>query len=186
MTIYIAFLRGINVGGKNRIKMADLKSMFEAMGLWRVETYIQSGNIIFETEEKEEDLRIKIEQELKNNFSIVTNVILRSAQELEVLLRECPFTAEEIERAQALNTEGESFYVNLMEDNLPRESLEKLQRYQSETDEFRTNNRNMYLLLQHSIRNSKLAGSLQRLDMPGTVRNWNCLNKIMEVVKARS
>ena len=49
MTIYIALLRGINVGGKNKIKMADLKSMFESIGLNRVETYIQSGNVLFES-----------------------------------------------------------------------------------------------------------------------------------------
>lgn len=51
MTIYIALLRGINVGGHNKIKMADLRKMLEHMGLARVQTYIQSGNVLFESAE---------------------------------------------------------------------------------------------------------------------------------------
>ena len=68
MTIYIAFLQGINVGGHNNIKMAELKRMFEAMGLIRVQTYIQSGNILFEAEEESEPLRRRLELEIKGFF----------------------------------------------------------------------------------------------------------------------
>lgn len=62
MAIYIALLRGINVGGKNMIKMAELKQMFEGLGLSSVQTYIQSGNVLFRSQEEEESLRLKIEQ----------------------------------------------------------------------------------------------------------------------------
>ena len=62
MAIYIALLRGINVGGKNLIKMAELKQMFEGLGLSNVQTYIQSGNVLFRSQEEEESLRLKIEQ----------------------------------------------------------------------------------------------------------------------------
>ncbi|MDF2636607.1 MAG: cytoplasmic protein, partial [Pelosinus sp.] len=90
MIIYIALLRGINVGGKNMIKMADLKHMFEALGLCRVETYIQSGNIIFESEENEETLRVMIENAItKLNGSSIA-VILRTATELEQIIQDCP------------------------------------------------------------------------------------------------
>ena len=62
MIIYnIALLRGINVGGKNIIKMADLKRAFETIGLGSVQTYIQSGNVLFKSNEEEEPLRKKIE-----------------------------------------------------------------------------------------------------------------------------
>ena len=50
MTVYIAFLRGINVGGHKLIKMSDLKQLLETMGLTKVQTYIQSGNVLFESE----------------------------------------------------------------------------------------------------------------------------------------
>jgi len=65
MAIYVALLRGINVGGKNIIKMSDLKRTFEAMGLCRVQTYIQSGNVLFESNEKEKLLRKRIEHEIE-------------------------------------------------------------------------------------------------------------------------
>jgi uncharacterized protein (DUF1697 family) len=64
MTVYIALLRGINVGGKNIIKMADLKRLFESAELSEVKTYIQSGNVLFKSDEEEESLRRKIEHEI--------------------------------------------------------------------------------------------------------------------------
>jgi len=67
--IYIALLRGINVGGKNKVKMADLKKMMEQMdGISRVQTYIQSGNVLFESDEEHGSLRQRMERELENTF----------------------------------------------------------------------------------------------------------------------
>ena len=60
MTVYIALLRGINVGGKNIIRMADLKRVFETIGFCEVKTYIQSGNVLFKSNEAEESLCNKI------------------------------------------------------------------------------------------------------------------------------
>lgn len=71
MTIYIALLRGINVGGHKIIKMADLKRLFESIGLKQVKTYIQSGNIVFESEEDINALKVKIEFEIKGNLILM-------------------------------------------------------------------------------------------------------------------
>lgn len=75
-TVYIALLRGINVGGKNMIKMADLKRTFEALGLGRVQTYIQSGNVLFDSDEEEKTLRDRIEREIEAVFGFSVSVIL--------------------------------------------------------------------------------------------------------------
>lgn len=64
MRSYIAFLKGINVGGKNIIKMADLKQHLAATGLNNVKTYIQSGNVLFDSEQEEEILQEKLEHEI--------------------------------------------------------------------------------------------------------------------------
>lgn len=64
MTLYIALLRGINVGGHNKIIMAQLKSSLEQLALQNIRTYIQSGNIIFESNESEEDLQTKIQDKV--------------------------------------------------------------------------------------------------------------------------
>ncbi len=68
MTIYFALLRGINVSGHNMIKMTELKRMFEEMGFTRVQTYINSGNVIFESEERAELLEARIETEISSVF----------------------------------------------------------------------------------------------------------------------
>ena len=65
MTIYIALLRGINVGGHKIIKMADLKQAFKSIGLKQVKTYIQSGNIVFKSEEDITFLKERIQSEIK-------------------------------------------------------------------------------------------------------------------------
>lgn len=185
MMIYIAFLRGINVGGKNKIKMADLKRVLESAGLARVETYIQSGNIIFESDEIEEALRTKIEREIEKNFGFFSAVILRSFGELEQLIQRLPFSQEEITEAEAQNSEGESLYVSLMAAAPAPEKSDFLTSFQTADDACRINSREVYLLLRHSIRNSKLANSLQKLEAPGTVRNWKTICKLHALAKSR-
>ncbi|MBN7773640.1 DUF1697 domain-containing protein [Clostridium aminobutyricum] len=186
MTIFIALIRGINVGGKHKIKMADLKSLFEEMGLVRVETYIQSGNILFESDENEAMLRTSIEHEIEKNFKISTAVILRTASELERLIQDCPFSKQEIDDAVSLNMEGESLYVNLLSHFPDQEKIEYLNCFKSEKDDFRVINRDIYLLLNHSIRTSKLANNLQKLDIPSTMRNWKTLSKLLVLTKTRT
>jgi uncharacterized protein (DUF1697 family) len=106
MSIFVALLRGVNVGGKNKIKMTDLKSMFEGIGLSRVKTYIQSGNVLFESDEKEEVLRQKLEQEIESTFGFAIKVVLRTSEELKKVAENCPFVKEEIAEAEA-TAEGE-------------------------------------------------------------------------------
>lgn len=186
VTIFIALLRGINVGGKNRIKMADLKRMFESIGLNRVETYIQSGNIIFESDEKEATLQKKIEHELETNFGFSAITVLRTTDELERLIRDCPFSEAEITKAESMNSEGESLYVDLLTKAPVEGKAGCLNTFRSKDDEFVIKNRDIYLLLRHSIRNSKLANNLQKLEVPGTVRNWKTIHKLHALTKTRT
>lgn len=186
MAVFIALLRGINVGGKNRIKMAELKQRLAASGLIRVETYIQSGNVLFEAAAQAETLRRKLEDELEQNFGIATPVILRTAGELAQLIRDCPFSEAEIKRAESLNSEGESLYVHLLTQAPAPEQIAELNLYRSAADDYRLKNREVYLLLSHSIRNSRLANSLAKLTVPGTVRNWKTLCKLQDLARART
>jgi uncharacterized protein (DUF1697 family) len=183
MTIYIAFLRGINVGGKNKIKMADLKLMFESIGLCEVKTYIQSGNVLFKSNETEEALTNKIEHEIESVFGISVEVILRTSTELEEIISNCPFSKEEVTEAEALS-EAVSLYVALLKHNPLKENIEVLDAYRSESDKYYIVGRDVYLLFQNSIRNSKLANNLNKLKVSTTVRNWNTLNKLDELAKS--
>lgn len=186
MKVYIALLRGINVGGKNKIKMADLKALLESLDLVKVETYIQSGNVIFESEQEEESLRRMLESEIERRFGFFSAVVLRTAGELESILDGCPFSEEEVKKAQTENTEGESLYVCLMSKAPETEKTERLKTYEKAGEVVHIKDRNLYLLLWHSIRNSKLANNLSILDPSATVRNWKTLSKLNELAGERS
>lgn len=85
-----AFLRGINVGGNKIIKMSDLAKTFESLDLKNIVTVLASGNIIFETE-KNEKIKEKIEEKLKNEFGSNISVIIRTKQEIEEIVKSNPF-----------------------------------------------------------------------------------------------
>lgn len=184
MTIYIALLRGINVGGNNKIKMADLRLMCEQMGLSRVQTYIQSGNILFESELDPEPLRLQIEQEIQTVFDMQVPVILRTAQELEQIIQNCPFSEEEVKEAE-LASESETLYVTLLLKSPLPEAVERLRGLNTNSsDKFHVSNTEVYLLFCQSIRNSKLANHLNKLDGPSTTRNWKTMNKLVSLAQA--
>jgi len=183
MTIYIALLRGINVGGKNIIKMTELKRVFETIGFREVQTYIQSGNVLFKSNEVEELLLKKIEHEIETNFGFSVSVVLRTAAELDWIILNCPFTEEEVLQAESAS-ESESLYVSLLMHAPLQEKLERLNVYRSEKDDYRILGREVFLLFHNSIRNSKLANNLNKLDVPATVRNWKTINKLAALAKA--
>jgi uncharacterized protein (DUF1697 family) len=107
VTIYIALLRGINVGGHKLIKMADLRQQLEMRGLEKVQTYIQSGNVLFESEEGAEQLSQQIEEQIRNAFHFSVPVILRTSTELYRIIENCPFSVDKL-------LEGESIHLSVM------------------------------------------------------------------------
>ena len=91
MTIYTALLRGINVGGNNIIRMADLKSCFLYMGFRDVQTYIQSGNVVFcSADEGREELRDRIQHHLRDAFNYSLPVLIRDLTEMETVVASAP------------------------------------------------------------------------------------------------
>jgi len=91
--VFVALLRGVNVGGNNMISMSALKKSFEALGFSDVSTYINSGNIIFTTKEKDaRKLEQKIEQMLVKEYQLASKVVLRTLPEMEKLVESLPRT----------------------------------------------------------------------------------------------
>lgn len=182
MTINIALLRGINVGGHNKIKMAELRQVFETLGFGRVQTYIQSGNVLFESDDSEQSLIKRIQGEIEKVFGFSINVVIRTAVELEWITTNCPFTEEAIAEAE-ITSEGESLYVSLLQDKPSQEGIDGLGTYKSDNEEFSIEGREVYLLFRRGVRNAKLANNLQRLDVPSTMRNWKTINKLSMLAK---
>lgn len=91
VNVFVALLRGVNVGGNNMISMKALKESFEAIGFSEVSTYINSGNIIFKTKETDaRKLERKIEQMLVKDFQLDSKVVVRSLAEMETLVKSLP------------------------------------------------------------------------------------------------
>jgi uncharacterized protein (DUF1697 family) len=180
MTIYIALLRGINVGGHNKIKMADLRTMLVRMGLARVQTYIQSGNVLFESAESKETLRVQMEQGILETFGFSISVILRTSEEIEGIVRNCPFSEETIRQAEEAS-EFECLYVAMLPEAPAAEDVEKLRLYVNEKETFEVIGEEVYLLFKESVRNSKLAVQLTKLGVPMTMRNWKTMNKLVQL-----
>jgi uncharacterized protein (DUF1697 family) len=176
MTLYIALLRGINVGGHNMIKMVELKRVFEEMGLHKVKTYIQSGNVLFESEREAETLSRQMEEEIKREFGLTVPVVLRTAEELEKVIKDNPFSIDSL-------LEGESVQVAFLTDTPTQEGIHQLSTVNIGMDEYQIIDKDVYLFFRQSIRNSKLATQLPKLGVPATVRNWKTVLKLASMVK---
>jgi uncharacterized protein (DUF1697 family) len=176
MSIYIALLRGINVGGNNIIKMKDLKNLLANSGLENVNTYIQSGNIVFRSEKSADQVQNLIEQEIKNTYGYSINVIIRTASEWDRMMRDCPFPTDAL-------AEGESVHLILLGKEVAIEDSEQLLQLQSENEKCFFNPKEVYLHLRISILDSKISKQLPKLGVPMTARNWKTIKKIESMVQ---
>ena len=93
LTTFLSILRGINVGGQKKIQMADLKLLYEELGFKNITTYIQSGNVIFQSK-SDKNLSKRIEQQIFKRYGFTVPVIMRTLDELRTLLDENPFLKE--------------------------------------------------------------------------------------------
>lgn len=94
MQTFIAFLRGINVGGHKKVSMADLRGLLTNSGFKNVETYIKCGNVIFQASEKASNLESNIQKLIYNHFGFNVSVNLKTNQQLQNILAICPFSEE--------------------------------------------------------------------------------------------
>ena len=111
MNVYIALLRGINVGGHKKMLMSDLKLLFESLGFENVTTYIQSGNVVFSSA-KEADLAANISKSIELKYGFIVPVLVKKASELSKIVSKCPFLDKKREK---------SYFILLQEKTFRRE-----------------------------------------------------------------
>ena len=171
---YVAFLRAINVGGNAIIKMADLKKMFESAGLENVQTYIQSGNVIFESERGVAELMKLIEGQLANVARYKIEVFVRTMRELQSIAKNSPFKAKDNETA----------YVTFLPKKPDKQSQLALLAFQSEADEFAFIGSELYNLRRDREKSIFSGGLVEKqLRMPATTRNLTTIDKIVDKYK---
>ncbi len=178
-TLQIALLRGINVGGKHKLPMSDLVSIFQEAGARQVQTYIQSGNVIFEADATEiPRMRTDIMQLISSHFGWETPVITRSAQELGRIVRANPFL-------QA-GGDDRKLHVAFLACLPSSTRVTELDARRSSPDEFVVQGREVYLKCPHGLARSKLTNAYfdSRLGTPSTFRNWKTTLKLLELTLA--
>ena len=176
MRKYVAFLRGINVGGKNKIKMETLREMCHALGYKNVKTYINSGNVIFETAKADDKkLVVEIEKAIENEFSLSIKVMARTIDEIQDIIKNNPFDGQ--------FESDKNLHVFFLKDELPEDKRALLLSNNNENEQFAVRNREIFCLLRVSVLDSLMGKDYigKKLKTPATARNWRTVNKILEL-----
>ena len=173
MPRYIALLRAINVGGHN-VKMAHLRELLGSLGYANVETFIASGNVIFDSDEAAQTLENKIEDHLRVSLGYEVATFVRTASELAEVARYRPFDPSD------LDAEGASLYIAFLQAAPSAEAEQKLMTYRSEVDDFRIHGREVYWLCRKKVSESSFSGALLEkvLGMPATMRNATTVKRL--------
>ena len=178
MNTYIALFRGINVGGKNIIKMKELVHLLEGLGLTQVRTYIQSGNVIFESESDVQRLNEKINQAILQHFGFTPQLLMLTFDEFETAIQNNPFS-----QAQS---EPNTLHLEFLAYEPQNPRLTDLELLKSSMEEFRLKGKVFYLYAPEGVGRSKLAANSEKLlGVPITDRNWNTVMKIFEMANSK-
>lgn len=173
---YIAFLRGINVGGKNKIKMETLRAVCTMLGFQNVKTYINSGNVIFETAETN-DLKLaeKIEAAIETEFALRIKVMARTMDEIKSIVAKNPFDGQ--------FENDKDLHVIFLDEELPTEKRELLLSNNNENEQYFVRNREIFCLLKVSVLDSLMGKDYigKKLKVLATARNWRTVNKILDL-----
>jgi uncharacterized protein (DUF1697 family) len=180
MAIYIALLRGINVSGRKIIKMDHLKSMFISLGFQSVTTYIQSGNVVFETAEAETGILCEtIANKINHEFGFEVPVIVRALDELKEAIRQNPFGTDAI-------AEDEKLYITFLSKEPTAEAIAIFESFENGIDKFRVLNREVYILCgKNGYGNSLFSNTFveKKLKVSATTRNWETTNKLAAIAE---
>jgi uncharacterized protein (DUF1697 family) len=176
---YVALIRGINVGGKKTLSMADLRASMVALGYTDVATYIQSGNVVFTSAGiHSRDPARTIEHAIERDTGLDVSVLVLSRDQLAAVIEQNPF-----QDATARPTE---LHVNFLSSPPDEQAFGAIDPDQFAPDEYRLGDQVVYLRCPHGVGRSKLASFPweRRLGLRATSRNWNTVTKLLSMLDA--
>ena len=179
MTRYVSLLRGVNLGARNKVPMADLRTLFESLGAEDVQTYVQSGNVVFKSRQRDAaKLSAEIERRIGRELALDIKVMLRTSAQLAKIVASNPFAASQ--------GEGTRLHVTFLADAPTRARLRTLESTAFAPDEFQVQGREVYLHTPNGYGRSKLSNAYfeKQLDVAATTRNWNTVTKLAELAAA--
>lgn len=170
-----AILRGINVGGHRRILMKDLKLLFEKLECKNVSTYIQSGNVIFESNHANLELENKIEASIKDTFGFDVPVIIRTSIELANSVHNNPF--------QVPNVDINKLHLTFLKETPTLDNVQHTLTYNFAPDKFKIDNKDVFVFCEGKYHQSKLTNNFfeKKLKTGATTRNWKTVLKLLEL-----
>jgi uncharacterized protein (DUF1697 family) len=173
---WVALLRAINVGSRNKISMADLRDVFASTGAADVTTYVQSGNVLFSSAAKSAgELEAGVEAALERRHDLRVRVLVRSAAELRKVGRGNPFAADERDPTK--------LHVAFLASAPARTAVRALEAEDFAPDRLRVSGRAVYFHLPAGYGRSNLQNALleRRLGVAATTRNWRTVTKLVEL-----
>jgi len=175
----IAILRGINVGGKRRLLMSDLREMLGDIGLQSIETYIQSGNVIFESKESTSELQTKIQDEIEKRFGYEVPVIVRTAKELKDSVSGNPF----LDKGADIN----KLHLTFLKEVPSKAERLELESNRYEPDQFAIIGRDIFIQCEGKYHKSKLTNGFfeKHLNTGATTRNWKTVMKLVNLAHGK-
>jgi uncharacterized protein (DUF1697 family) len=173
----VALLRGINVGGKNKLPMKDLAALFVEAGCEDVRTFIQSGNVLFTAPPGLlAELPRLAAARIEERFGFAVPVVLRTARQLRETVRDNPFLAE--------GSPEEMLHVLFLADRPDRKSVGSLDPDRGKPDSFVVHGQDVYLRLPDGVARTKLTNAYfdSKLGTVSTGRNWRTVTKVLELL----
>lgn len=173
---HVALLRGVNVGGKNRLPMKALAALLEELGCSAVTTYIQSGNVVYEPPPKgAERLAAALSKRLESDFGLRVPVLTRSAAELASIAENNPFLAR--------GADPDTLHVAFLAATPPAAAVAALDPDRSPGDAFEVRGREIYLCLPNGAARTKLTNDWfdRALETVSSGRNWRTVLKLVEM-----
>ena len=172
---YVALLRGINVGGRKKVSMADLRALVEAVGAEDVATHLQSGNVILRSREPAAALGPAIEAAIERELGIDVTVVLRTGAQLRKVVGGNPLAGRE--------SDPKKLHVAFLAETPERSRVAKLDPARAEPDVFHVAGREIYLHYPNGYGRSKLTNAWleQQLGVAATTRNWRTVTRLAEL-----
>lgn len=176
---YIALLRGINVSGQKKILMKDLIVLFEKGGFEEVSTYIQSGNVLFDSEMTSvQDLQREISQLIRKKYKFDVEVLVIGMDYLKSVIDKNPFVKKK-------DFDAKKMYVSFLNDKPTKERLTELSKITSGADQWEYENLQLYFYCPDGYGKTKFSNNLveNKLKLIATTRNWNTVHELYKLGK---
>ena len=174
---YITLLRGINVSGQKKIKMADLRALLETVPFQNVQTYIQSGNILFEYEQTAAtDLEDKIASKIREKYGFEVPVLVKTPEEISQILENNPFL-------QDPDKNTDRMYFTLLSEAPAPDRVEKLKTFDYHPEEYVLDGTTVYFFSPHGYGRARMNNNFfeNQLKVSATTRNLKTMQKLVEM-----